>query len=113
MNATDSNSSKRRRITPHSLHITDIPDATLSVVGKFLTKPSQALFAVAMTAPSSSWRESKSIWPPSKTSEAIVSLCQEEQDDDNHRDELREAPMTALPSACRESKWRLQPSAAS
>ena len=113
INATDSNSSKRRRITPHSLHIIDIPDAALAVVAEFLPKPSQALFAVAMTAPSSSWRESKSIWPPSATSEAIVSLCQEVQDDGNHRDELWEAPMIALPSACRESTWRLQPSAAS
>jgi len=54
-------SNKRPRIVapsptpPPDLDIIDLPDEALAVVAQFLTKPSQALFAVAITAPSSSW----------------------------------------------------------
>lgn len=55
-----------------ALHITDISDEVLAAVAKFLPKPSQALFAMAMTAPSPSWRESDWNRPPSTTSREIV-----------------------------------------
>eukprot|EP00580_Thalassiosira_gravida_P015411 CAMPEP_0201668130 /NCGR_PEP_ID=MMETSP0494-20130426/18124_1 /ASSEMBLY_ACC=CAM_ASM_000839 /TAXON_ID=420259 /ORGANISM="Thalassiosira gravida, Strain GMp14c1" /LENGTH=427 /DNA_ID=CAMNT_0048148377 /DNA_START=125 /DNA_END=1408 /DNA_ORIENTATION=- len=55
-------SNKRPRIEspppppPRDLDINDLPDEALAVVAQFLTKSSRALFAVAITAPSSSWR---------------------------------------------------------
>lgn len=56
------------------LHISDLPDGFLADVAKYLPTPSRAIFAVAMTAPSSSWREFN--WghrqPPSVTSKAII-----------------------------------------
>ena len=49
----------RSRISPpHGLQIDDIlPDNVLSHVAKFLAKPSREIFAVAMTAPPSSWQK--------------------------------------------------------
>ena len=56
--ASDSN--KRRKLSlPGALQIIDLPDAALAAVATFLPKPSQALFAIAMTLP---LRESSSSW---------------------------------------------------
>lgn len=85
--ATTSN--KRRRTflssppTPRriiSLRIGDLPDEALSAISKFLPHPSQALFAAAMTAPSSSWREARWKGELSATSKAIVSLPHQDMD---------------------------------
>ncbi|KAL7524983.1 hypothetical protein ACHAXR_000805, partial [Thalassiosira sp. AJA248-18] len=51
-------SNKRRRTSPGSITIDAMPDALLGGVAEFLPKPSRAIFAVAMTAPSSSWANS-------------------------------------------------------
>lgn len=53
-------SNKRMRISSPpegGLHIAAIPDSLLANVASYLPKSSRAIFAVAMTAPSSSWRE--------------------------------------------------------
>jgi len=42
-----------------SPRLIDLPDTILANVASFLVKPSQAIFAVAMTAPSSTWCVSK------------------------------------------------------
>ncbi|KAL7527050.1 hypothetical protein ACHAXR_001778 [Thalassiosira sp. AJA248-18] len=67
----DTESKKRRRTA--SLHISDLPDSIFADVAAYLPKPSRALFAVAMTAPPSSW--ARSWWErlPSATSKVILS----------------------------------------
>ncbi|KAL7540866.1 hypothetical protein ACHAXR_010433, partial [Thalassiosira sp. AJA248-18] len=74
----DNGSSKRRRTTsPDGLHINNLPDTFLSDVANYLPAPSRALFASAMTAPSSSWSNSTNNGlqrqQPSATSKAILS----------------------------------------
>ena len=51
------------------LHITELPDALLVNVAKYLAKPSVAMFAVAMAGTSSN------IWQPTQTSNAIISAA--------------------------------------
>jgi len=69
--------SKRRKISPPgNLNLTDIPDTILADVGSYLPKPSRALFAVAVTAPSSLWRGSnwdQHLLPPSRAAKVILS----------------------------------------
>ena len=48
---------KRRRTTSNTLHITDLPIGFLVDVSSYLTKPSRAIFAVAISASSSSWKK--------------------------------------------------------
>ena len=51
-------SNKRSRSEPeedNSLTINDLPDGIFADVAAYLAKPSKALFAVAMTAPSTTW----------------------------------------------------------
>ena len=74
---------KRRRIEspPSNLHITDLPDIILSDVGAYLPKTSRALFAVAMTRPSS-WRkqyDQRQQQPSLATSNAILSTLGPEE----------------------------------
>ncbi|KAL7533741.1 hypothetical protein ACHAXR_005422 [Thalassiosira sp. AJA248-18] len=69
--------SKRRRTSQDSwtdiLHIGDLPDSLLADnVASYLSKPSRALFAAAMTAPPSSWRKTNWTKQPSVTSKAII-----------------------------------------
>ncbi|KAL7531080.1 hypothetical protein ACHAXR_004419 [Thalassiosira sp. AJA248-18] len=66
-------SNKRRRTALDSINISDLPDSIFGDVAAYLPKPSMALFAVAMTAPSPSW--SKFNWQrqPSATSKVILS----------------------------------------
>mmetsp|Transcript_25544 Transcript_25544/g.61413 ORF Transcript_25544/g.61413 Transcript_25544/m.61413 type:complete len:180 (+) Transcript_25544:147-686(+) len=62
MERDTTNWSKRRRTSSSSVaspNIDDIPNALLSDVAAFLPKPSRVLFALAMTAPTSSWRKSE------------------------------------------------------
>ena len=62
-------SNKRQRLTynhtMNNISIRCLPDDALAAVAKFLPKPSQALFAVAMTAPSLTrkkpWKVPKSV----------------------------------------------------
>lgn len=54
------------------LQISDLPDAILVNVATFLSSPSQALFAAAMTAPSSSWQKVNWMRQPSELSKAII-----------------------------------------
>eukprot|EP00584_Thalassiosira_punctigera_P010544 CAMPEP_0172532002 /NCGR_PEP_ID=MMETSP1067-20121228/5210_1 /TAXON_ID=265564 ORGANISM="Thalassiosira punctigera, Strain Tpunct2005C2" /NCGR_SAMPLE_ID=MMETSP1067 /ASSEMBLY_ACC=CAM_ASM_000444 /LENGTH=266 /DNA_ID=CAMNT_0013316461 /DNA_START=137 /DNA_END=934 /DNA_ORIENTATION=+ len=64
----------RRRTSRCSLHITDLPDEALVTVAYFLPKPSAALFAVALAAPSSSWpKHYEAQRQPPAISRAIVS----------------------------------------
>jgi len=65
---------KRRRSCSQSPGINDLPDNIFAEVAAFLPKPSRALLAVAMIAPSSEWRVSKRGRPLSATSRAILSL---------------------------------------
>lgn len=65
---------KRMKTTsPFSLHLTDLPDAVLADAATYLSKPSRALFAVAMTAPSASWAKFNCERRPSAASKAIIS----------------------------------------
>lgn len=68
---------KRRRTTTNgSPHISDLPLGFLVDVSAYLSQPSRALFAVAMTAPSSSWADvsmNKLQSQPSEMSKAIIS----------------------------------------
>jgi len=66
-------SNKRRRTSPDIFHINDLPNTLLADVAAFLPDPSRALFALAMTAPTSSWRHSRWKRPPSVASAAILS----------------------------------------
>ena len=50
----------------------DLPDALLVNVAKYLASPSRALFAVAVDAPSSSWKNNNWQRRPSTTSSAIL-----------------------------------------
>ncbi|KAL7523282.1 hypothetical protein ACHAXR_000106, partial [Thalassiosira sp. AJA248-18] len=68
----DHGSSKRRRASPDSRHIIDLPDTLLSDVANYLSAPSRALLASAMTAPSCSWSNLTN-QKPSVTSKVILS----------------------------------------
>ena len=64
---------KRRRTTSMTTHISDLPVGFLVDVSAYLSKPSRALFAVAMSAPSSSWQKlNHGEGQPSRISEAII-----------------------------------------
>ena len=77
MATSKTESNKRRRTGSPSdsniLHINDIPNALLADVATYLPKPSRAFFAVAMTAPTSSWRISSGQELPSAAANAILS----------------------------------------
>ena len=85
--ADTSTVNKRRRTTSNNcLSINDIPDAFLSHVAIYLAKPQQALFAIAVTSPSSpppsdskNSSTSSSEWVPNATSSAIISTTSREQ----------------------------------
>ena len=67
---------KRRKTATAVLHITDLPVGILEDAASYLCKPSQALFAVAMSAPSTSWCQYKLVHRPSPATKAIVSSTQ-------------------------------------
>ena len=69
-------SKKRRKTAGDSLHITDLPIGFLVDVVSYLSRPSCALFAVAMSAPSPSWQNYNLVYQPSATTKAIVSSTQ-------------------------------------
>ena len=58
------------------MNITDLPVGVLTNVASFLAKPSRALFALSLTAPSSSWLDawvdSREEGQLSETSKAIM-----------------------------------------
>lgn len=57
--ATTSTSTKRRRISSQRVidSISNLPEVTLAHVASYLTNPSRAIFAVAISAPSPSWKK--------------------------------------------------------
>jgi len=55
------------------MNITDLPAGVLTNVASFLPKPSRALFAVSLTAPSSSWQNTIEEKQILETSKAIMS----------------------------------------
>ena len=55
-----------------SIHITDLPVGFLVDACSYLPKSSGALFAVAMSAPSSSWQDNNLVYRPSAISKAIA-----------------------------------------
>ena len=63
------------------LHINDIPNALFGDVATYLAKPSRAFFAMAMTAPSSSWREFR--WNYGRPSAVGISILSSTQDSDS------------------------------
>lgn len=63
----------RQRTDDDTLHITNLPDGFLVNVSEYLPKPSKAMLAVALSAPSSSWNVNSI---PSDVSRAIVSSQQ-------------------------------------
>lgn len=70
---TNTINSKRRKMSPHSLHISDLPDGALVEIARYLPKASCALLAVALTAPPTSWERTKwQLWP-SAMSKVVVS----------------------------------------
>jgi len=54
------------------MNITDLPVGVLTNVASFLPNPSRALFAVSLTAPSSSWQNSRGDKQLSEMSQAIM-----------------------------------------
>ena len=78
--ATTSTGKRRKTGPPPSnvplLHINDLPHALLTDVATYLPKPSRAFFAVAMTAPASSWREKSSSSRPSLAAASILKSTQ-------------------------------------
>ena len=78
MSSSVTTSSNKRRKTSSSLggHIqtlTDLPNDQLTAIADFLPKTWRALFAVALTAPSASWRATGWRGEPSDASKAIIS----------------------------------------
>ena len=63
----------RQRTDDDTLHITNLPDGFLVNVSEYLSKPSKAILAVALSAPSSSWNVNSI---PSMLSKAIVLASQ-------------------------------------
>ena len=55
------------------MSITDLPIGIMTNVASFLPKPSRALFAVSLTAPSSSWQDTSEEKQLSETRKAIMS----------------------------------------
>ena len=47
---------KRRRTAADTLHISDLPIGFITDVSAYLPKPSRAILAAALSAPSSSWK---------------------------------------------------------
>lgn len=69
---TDSIYCRQTEAAVDYLHITDIPVGILVDVASYLSKPSRALFAVAMSAPSPSWQNTNLVHLPSTISKAIT-----------------------------------------
>ena len=67
---------KRRRTASDTLHITDLPVGIFVDVSAHSSKPSRAIFAAAITAPSSSWQNDNLMHRLSDRSRAIVSPLQ-------------------------------------
>ena len=63
---------KRQRTAPPVTSINNLSTDNLELVAEFLPKTSRALFAVALTAPSSSWRRLGWKGMPSNASKAII-----------------------------------------
>ena len=77
----------RRTASAKLLHISALPDALLVNVANFLAKPSRALFAVTMTAPTESWQKIKQEqwhWQPSTTIKAIIASPSLTLDNNQH-----------------------------
>lgn len=68
--------SKRKRTAADTPHITDLPVGILVDVAAYLSKPSRAIFATAITAPSSSWKNDNLMHRLSNRSRAIISPLQ-------------------------------------
>jgi len=68
--------SKRRRTAADTLHITDLPVGIFVDVSAYLSKPSRAIFATAISAPSSSWKNDNLMHRLSNRSRAIISPLQ-------------------------------------
>ena len=66
---------KRRRTAADTLCISDLPIGFIADVSAYLPKPSRAILAVALSAPSSSWRNND-MHRLSPISTAIVSASQ-------------------------------------
>ena len=77
---SSSNNSKRRRTLPsaggeeglHTLQLTDLSNDQLIAIADYLPKTSRAIFAVALTAPLSSWRDTNWTGMPCEASRAII-----------------------------------------
>ena len=82
--ADNGNVNKRRRMNPnHCLSINDIPDVLMHVA-HYLSKPQQALFAIALYTHQTPLSDSNSStsseeWIPNTTSNAIISTTSREQ----------------------------------
>ena len=69
-----SSTNKRRRTAADTLNISDLPVGFIVNVSEYLPKPSRAILAVALSAPSSSWKINDDLNQPISTiSKAIVS----------------------------------------
>lgn len=64
-------------ISPGSMHLNDLPDAILADVAAYLSQPSRAMLAVAVTAPSASWRRLHWKLQQTTKTKAILSLPSE------------------------------------
>lgn len=83
--ATNSNSSAKAH---GDMNLADLPDALIAHVAVYLATPSRAIFAAAMTAPSSSWqRATRTQHALSPASRAILD-SQRGESEDEPRNEL-------------------------
>ena len=72
-----SNSNNKRRRTAAVTHISHLPIGIIVDVSAYLPKPSRAILAVAMSAPSSSWQNNDLMHRPSNMTKAIISASQQ------------------------------------
>jgi len=74
--ASNSGTNMRKRTAANTLHISDLPIGFIADVSAYLPKPSRAILAVALSAPSTSWQNDDLIHRLSPISKAIVSASQ-------------------------------------
>jgi len=67
---------KRRRTAADTLHISDLPVGFIADVSVYLDKPSRAILAATLSAPSSSWKNDNLMRRLSPISTAIISASQ-------------------------------------
>ena len=96
------------------MNITDLPIGVLTNVASFLPKPSRALFAISLTAPSSSWQDTRKEKQLSETSKAIMSPSSQweildfEEDEESLAEKLNDEDLFAVLTCIKQTVQRLK-----